>query len=258
VPELPDVEGFRRVLSDHAVGRRILRVDVLDAGVLRGVSINGLQKALHGRKFGQPWRHGKYLVVPITSSKNAVLLHFGMTGSLHWASSRHRHDRIVFVFDASELSYRDMRKLHGLRLAHSQDDVRRVLAELGPDAAELCLAELRDQLTGLRRQVKPALVDQSLIAGLGNLLADEILWRARIHPRRSCAQLQPEDFARLHARMRTVLRQSIEAGRVPPRKSWLTGRRDEKSGSCPRCGTTLDHGRVGGRGTTWCPHCQPR
>jgi formamidopyrimidine-DNA glycosylase len=258
VPELPDVEGFRRVLSDHAVGRRIRRVDVLDEGVLRGVSINTLQRALHGRKFGPPWRHGKYLIVPIISSRKAVLLHFGMTGSLHWATTRHRHDRIVFWFGDGELSYRDMRKLHGLRLAHSQDDVRRVLAELGPDAAELSLAELRDQLNGLRRQVKPALVDQIIVAGLGNLLADEILWRARIHPRRSCAQLEPEDVARLHARMRTVLRQSIPQGRVPPRKTWLTGRRDEKSGSCPRCGTTLAHGRVGGRGTTWCPQCQPR
>jgi formamidopyrimidine-DNA glycosylase len=108
----------------------------------------------------------------------------------------------------------------------------------------------------LRRQVKPALVHQSIVAGLGNLLADEILWRARIHPRRSCAGLESADFARLHARMGTVLRQSIAVGRVPPRKSWLTGRRDEKAGACPRCGTTLAHGRVGSRSTTWCPRCQ--
>lgn len=256
MPELPDVEGFRRVLSDHAVGRRIRRVDVLDDDVLRDVTVDILQRALRGRTFDQPWRHGKYLVVPVAGSYKAVLLHFGMTGSLHWTTSRHRHDRVVFGFGDNELAYRDMRKLHGLRLARGQNDVRRVLAELGPDAADLSADELRDQLTGLRRQVKPALVDQSIIAGLGNLLADEILWRARIHPRRSCAQLEPADLARLHARMRTVLRQSIPAGRVPPRKAWLTGRRDEKSGSCPRCGTTLAHGRVGGRGTTWCPHCQ--
>jgi formamidopyrimidine-DNA glycosylase len=266
VPELPDVEGFRRVLADHAVGRRIRRVDVLDAGVLHDVTTNRLQKALRGREFGRPWRHGKRLIIPVTGPRSerdgaapAVLLHFGMTGSLRWADdqrSRHRHDRIVFVFSGGELCYRDMRKLHGLRLMRDQDDIQRVLAELGPDAADLSLAQLRDLLTGRRRQVKPALVDQSILAGLGNLLADEILWRARIHPRQPCAQLQPADFARLHARMRTVLRQSIEQGRVPPRKTWLTGRRDETSGSCPRCGSTLSHGRVGGRGTTWCPRCQ--
>jgi formamidopyrimidine-DNA glycosylase len=261
VPELPDVEGFRRVLADHAVGRRIRRVDVLDAGVLHDVTADRLRKALRDRKFGQPRRHGKRLIVPVAGrGSEAVLLHFGMTGSLRWADSeksRHPHDRIVFVFGQGELCYRDMRKLHGLWLVRDQDEIPRGLADLGPDAADLSRAQLRDLLTGLRRQVKPALVDQSVIAGLGNLLADEILWRAHIHPQRRCDKLEADDFARLHARMRTVLRQSIEAGRVPPRKTWLTGRRDEKSGSCPHCGSTLSHGRVGGRGTTWCPNCQP-
>ncbi|WP_433169288.1 Fpg/Nei family DNA glycosylase [Kribbella sp. CA-247076] len=257
MPELPDVEGFRRVLSVHAVGRKIRRVDVLDTGVLRGVSADRLRQTLTGRRFGRPWRHGKHLVVPIAGSDSVVLLHLGMTGALHWSSDRHRHDRVVFVFGSGELAYRDMRKLHGLRLARDEADVRRVVAGLGPDALDLTRAELREQLAGLRRQVKPALVDQAVIAGLGNLLADEILWRAYVHPRRPCTDLDADDFARIHARMRTVLRQAIPQGRVPPRKTWLTGRRDEKSGSCPRCGTTLNHGRVGGRGTAWCPRCQP-
>ena len=245
------------MLSDHAVGRKIRRVDVLDPGVLRGVGVGTLQQVLVGRRFAQPWRHGKHLVVPVAGSDSAVLLHFGMTGALHWAGDRHRHDRVVFTFSNGELAYRDMRKLHGLRLANGADDVRRAVAGLGPDAAELSRAGLREQLTGLRRQVKPALVDQAVVAGLGNLLADEILWRAYIHPRRSCADLDTDDFARLHTRMRTVLRRAVAQGRVPPRTTWLTGRRDEKSGSCPRCGTTLNHGRVGGRGTAWCPRCQP-
>lgn len=171
----------------------------------------------------------------------------------HW---RH-HDRVVFVYTDGELRYRDMRKLQGLRLTHHENDIRRILADTGPDALKVPKGQLREQLTGKRRQVKAALIDQSVIAGLGNLLADEILWRARIHPRRSCADLASGDVSRLHARMATVLRQSIRDGRVPPRPSWLTGRRDEESGSCPRCGTTLSHGRIGGRGTTWCPRCQP-
>jgi formamidopyrimidine-DNA glycosylase len=266
VPELSDVEGFRRVVADHAVGRRICRVDVLDAGVLHDITAHGVQQVLRDREIRQPWRHGKRLVIPLTGRRNertedrpAVLLHFGMTGSLRWADSRqdrHRHDRIVFGFGDGELCYRDMRKLHGLWIAHDQEEVQRLLADLGPDATDLSPAQLRDLLTGRRRQIKPALMDQSILAGLGNLLADEILWRAHIHPRRQCAQLEPNEMARLHGRMRTALRQSIEQGRVPPRKTWLTGRRDEKSGACPRCGSILCHGRVGGRGTTWCPHCQ--
>lgn len=262
MPELPDVEGFRRVLAGHAVGREIRRVDVLDAGVLHDVSTNRLRKALRGREFGNPWRHGKRLVVPIARARGepAVLLHFGMTGSLRWADNeddRHPHDRVVFVFSTGELRYQDLRKLQGLRLLRDEDDTKRMLAELGPDAMDVSRDELRDLLSSRRGRIKSALMDQSVIAGLGNLLADEILWRARIHPRRPCAQLTSGDFARLHARMRTVLRQSVEAGRVPPHKTWLTGRRDEESGSCPRCGTALSHSRVGGRGTTWCSHCQP-
>ncbi|TDO51151.1 formamidopyrimidine-DNA glycosylase [Kribbella sp. VKM Ac-2571] len=262
VPELPDVEGFRQVLADHAVGRRIQAVDVLDAGVLRGVTGPDLHRALAGHQFRPPWRHGKHLVVPLTPSRRqaAILLHFGMTGSLHWATdaNRHRFDRVVFRFAEGELRLRDMRKLHGLRYAPDQAAIDRVLDKLGPDAADLTAPELRDRLADRRGQVKPVLMDQSVVAGLGNLLVDEILWRARINPRRACTQLDADDVRRLHARMRTVLRQSVRAGRVPPRATWLTGRRDDPSGSCPRCGTTLSHTRIGGRGTTWCGHCQAR
>ena len=128
MPELPDVEGFRRVLSEHAVGSRIERVEVLDAGVLRGVSVRSLRDSLRGRRFGTPRRHGKWLIAPLLDSRSkasrssdapAVMLHFGMTGALEWArqhdddpaQERHRHDRVVFGLPSGELRYRDMRKL---------------------------------------------------------------------------------------------------------------------------------------------------
>lgn len=260
MPELPDVESFRRVLASHAVDRRIERVDVTDAGVLRGIGAQRFAEALGGRRFGQPRRQGKWLIVP-TDADPVMLLHFGMTGSLVWADpgeDRHRHDRIVFVQPHGELRYRDMRKLQGVRLPRDRAEAERVLADVGPDAADVSSGDRLHELLGDRRkQVKAALLDQSVIAGLGNLLADEILWRAHIHPRRSCVQLGRNDYTRLAGRMRTVLPQAVTAGRVPPRESWLTGHRDEPSGSCPRCGTTLAHGRIGGRSTVWCPHCQP-
>lgn len=255
------MEGFRRVLAEHAVGPRIRGVEVFDTGVLRGVSASALDERLRGRRFRQPRRHGKWLIVPVSNGRGdqtTVLLHFGMTGSLRWVAGddRHRHDRVTFLFAAGELRYRDMRKLQGLRLATGRE-LNRTLAALGPDALELSRDGLAEVLRGRRGKVKATLVDQSVIAGLGNLLADEILWRARINPYRACVHLGAAEIRRLHARMRGVLRQSIRDGRVPPRKSWLTGRRDEPSGSCPRCGTTLRRGRVGGRGTVWCPRCQP-
>ncbi|MFI7679951.1 zinc finger domain-containing protein [Actinophytocola sp. NPDC049390] len=146
-----------------------------------------------------------------------------------------------------------MRKLQGLRLVADPD---RVLRDLGPDALTVSRSDFAAAFAGLRRQVKTALVDQTLIAGLGNLLADEILWRARISPRRPCHRLAESDIATLHARMRAVLRTSVRDERVPPRRGWLTGHRDDRPAVCPRCRTGLRRGRVGGRGTVWCPRCQ--
>ena len=154
---------------------------------------------------------------------------------------------------ARRYDVRDMRKLHGLRFARDQNAVDRVLAGRAPSGRPV----------GRRapRPIKPAPAQVSPHGPVdhrrpGNLLADEILRRARLHPRRLFTQGDRADFARLHARMRTVLKHAIAQGRVPPRKTGLTGRRDEPSGSCPRCGTRLAHGRVGGRSTVWCPRCQ--
>ena len=252
------MESFRRVLAEHAVDRPIPDVLVNDVGALRGVDPARLRNSLRDKRFRTPRRHGKWLIVPITGGA-VLLVHFGMTGSLVWADDaddRQRHDRIVFVFARGELRYRDMRKLQGIRLLADEAALDRVLADLGPDASTVSRRRLGELLGGSRRQVKTALTDQATLAGLGNLLADEVLWRARIRPSRSCADLSPADIGRLHARMGGVLRQAVKDGRVPPRPSWLTGRRDEPSGSCPRCGSTLSHGRVNGRGTVWCPRCQ--
>ncbi len=269
MPELPDVEGFRRVLA-KTTGRRIETVEVLDAGVLRDVTAPELQKALTGNIFAAPRRHGKWLIGPIRSEHRhrsdepSVIFHFGMTGALSWVGDRdgnddgerHQHDRVAIIAGGGELRYRDMRKLQGLRLASDDDEVEKVLDSLGPDATRVTPIGLSTPLRHSNRQVKSGLMDQSIVAGLGNLLADEILWRARIAPRRPASELSDADWRRLHRRMRTVLSRSCEAGRIPPHSSWLTAHRDETDGTCPRCGTELERGRTGGRSTVHCPRCQ--
>jgi len=262
MPELPDVEGFANVLVRHALDHRINDVTVLDSQVLRGSSARRLREVLRGNRLGKPERHGKWLVVPVDGARGRphLLMHFGMTGALTWAdegAERHRHDRVIFGVSGGEIRYRDMRKLKGLYLARDTAEVDTLLADLGPDALSVSRDQLAELLCRTSRQLKPAMADQAALAGLGNLLVDEILWRARIHPRRRTSDLSRAELTRLHGRMGAVLRQSVKAERVPPRRSWLTGRRDEPAGSCPRCATTLSHGRVGGRGTTWCPRCQP-
>lgn len=259
MPELPDVEGFRAVLAAHA-GETVRDVEVADAAVLRGVGGRAFAQRLRGVRLGTPWRYGKWLIAPARGARAPVLaLHFGMTGGLVWCpddTEPHRHDRVALRLPGGRLAYRDMRKLQGIRLT-DDDGVRDLLAPLGPDACAITAPELADVLAATRRQIKPALMDQSVIAGLGNLLADEICWRARLDPRRRTDRVERAEARRLHARMNGTLRSAIRARRVPDHPSWLTGHREDDPGQCPRCGTALAHTRIGGRATVSCPHCQP-
>jgi formamidopyrimidine-DNA glycosylase len=257
VPELPDVEGYRRVL-ERGVGRKVRRVAVTDDGVLRNTSAAGLGRALHGRRLGHPDRHGKWLLA--RTDGPTVLMHFGMTGELLWKpddGDRDRHDRVVVITDHGELRYRDQRKLQGVWLAHRDDEIELITGRQGPDAFGLSRRELEEALTGRRGGLKATLMDQTVIAGLGNLLTDEILWQARLHPARHAGRLGGDELRRLHRAMGSVLRTSVRAGRVPPRPSWLTGVRDHERPVCPRCNTSLRRSRVGGRRSWWCPRCQP-
>lgn len=258
MPELPDVEGFRGVAAEHGAGRTVRDVRVADPRVLHGATARSLRETLTGRTLGEPERRGKWLVVPFSGGP-VLLVHFGMTGSLIWADAgaeRHRHDRVTFVLDDGELRYRDMRKLHGMWLAADREAADRLLARVGPDSLAIPREEFDRAMAG-RRQVKAALLDQSALSGLGNLLADEICWRARIHPRRHVDRLSDVELRRLHTSMRRVLREAVPTGHVPGRRSWLTGHRADPLPACPRCGTALSRGRIAGRTTYWCPRCQP-
>ncbi|GGV71233.1 Fpg/Nei family DNA glycosylase [Streptomyces massasporeus] len=259
MPELPDVEGFRQVLESCAKGRVIRRVDVRDEGVLHGVDARRLRDALEGRRFGTPERHGKWLLA--RTGGPTLALHFGMTGRLVCGRAEdpvEAHDRVLFTLGGGrQLRFRDQRKLQGLWLAHEESDVEALLRRQGPDALEVDRTQFEKVLSSRRGHLKTALTDQSVLAGLGNLLADEILWRARLRPDRGARDLSRGDRRRLYEAMRRTLRSSVSAGCVPPRDSWLTGHRDDREPRCPRCGTGLRRSRMGGRGTVWCPRCQP-
>ncbi|GAB2748515.1 hypothetical protein GCM10027174_23560 [Salinifilum aidingensis] len=193
------------------------------------------------------------------------MAHFGMTGSFEWRAAdeaEHPHERVMFALAAedertAELRYRDMRKLAGLHLVREQAGVDALLGELGPDARTITRGELAERLRGSRKQIKPVLMDQAVLAGLGNLTVDEILWRARTPPHRAAGRLSQAQIGQLHRAIAGVLGPAVRAGRVPAGGSWLTGQRDEADAVCPRCGNGLSRARVGGRSTVWCPRCQP-
>lgn len=260
MPELPDVEGFRRVVANHAAGQCIDDVEVFDSGVLH-TSPHTFTRTVRERTIVTPRRHGKWLLVPLAEDEGYpwMLIHFGMTGSFEWdpaGDQAHRHDRVVLHLEEGALRYRDMRKLAGIWIANNRSDTDDLLGGLGPDAASMNRTELRQRLTRTRRGLKSALMDQTLVAGLGNLCVDEILWRAYLSPSAPTKALENGHWATLHARLRSVLTSSSHAGRVPDRPSWLTGHRDDPAGQCPRCSTPLSHGKVSGRSTVWCPFCQ--
>jgi formamidopyrimidine-DNA glycosylase len=257
VPELPDVEHYRRFLADHAVRAVVQRVIVTDPGILRNADAATLDEALRGHRFEEPERRGKWLIA--WTSGPAVLLHFGMTGDLLWADNevgRHRHDRVIFELDRGELRYRNMRKLGGLWLAHGPEDAQRILSRLGPDALKLDRRAFGELLDRRRGGVKAALMDQSLLAGVGNLLADEALWRARIHPALRVQELSEEERGRLFTGLRRTIGAGIDELDGGLRSRWMLVR-GNPGARCPRCRSPLERTVIGGRTTYFCPRCQP-
>jgi formamidopyrimidine-DNA glycosylase len=257
VPELPDVEGFRRYLARHAGGQRIVRVDVPDREIVRNRTPRGLARATDGKRFAAPRRHGKWLIAPIGDSE--LLLHFGMTGGLHWASGderRDRYDRLILVCEEGELRYNNMRRLGGVWVARDAAERDGVTGPLGPDAAELDREQFQQLIGGRRGGVKAALMDQRLISGIGNLLSDEILWRARINPAAKVQALTPARRRRLYEAMRAAVGESIRYGRIPRGERWLTSVRDDRAAVCPRCGSRLRRATIAGRTACWCPRDQ--
>jgi formamidopyrimidine-DNA glycosylase len=264
VPELPDVEGFRRYLARHAEGQRIVRVQVPDTVIVRNRSPQAFGRALRGARFVTPSRHGKWLIAPIVRDRAEdggaeVLLHFGMTGLLTWsdgASDRHRHDRVIFVCERGELRYNNMRRFGGVWIARDGHERDEVTGPLGPDAARISLDEFERLITGRRGAVKAALMDQRLLAGVGNLLSDEIMWRAGVHPETPVKSLTSPRRRRLYEALHAAVVESIRYGRVPHGPRWLTRVRDERDARCPRCGTPLRRATVAGRTAVWCPREQ--
>jgi formamidopyrimidine-DNA glycosylase len=259
VPELPDVESYRRTFLRRATGRTVRSVDA-DPTTLRNTSARTVSAALLGRTFDEPTRHGKWLLC--WTDGPALLLHFGMTGFLVSSddeAERHRWDRLVLGFtDRTELRYRNMRKLGGVWLAHDADEATVVTGSLGPDALSIGRREFLERLARRRGGVKTTLMDQAFVAGVGNLIADETLWQARLHPRRSVETLDDAERRRLHSTMHAVLKESVDRYDFVPRKrSWLNHVRGVPGAMCPRCGTPLERTIAAGRTTWFCPRCQP-
>lgn len=253
MPELPDVEGSRRFWACEAAGQCVTHVRVPDRGVLRNTSPQGLGRALADRRLLQPERHGKWLFAP-TEGGSTVVFHFGMTSGFASArsSTLDEHDRVVFELDRGWVSYRSQRKLGGLWLAGSARERESITGPLGPDAGTIDQAELRARLKPRNGSVKSALMNQRVVAGIGNELSDEVLWRARIHPKRRLDDLSDRDLDNLARAFEGAVSDSVDAGRIPDTGDWLNSVRGNDSRLCPRCGGEVARQTVAGRTAYWC------
>ncbi len=259
MPELPDVESYRRFFRDHATGRTVRGVVVPDPTIVRNATPLALARALRGHRFEEPERIGKWLLC--WTDGPVLLLHFGMTGDLVWSGDepqRHRHDRVILELDGGELRYRNMRKLGGAWLAHDRDEAKAITGALGPDALAVSRSEFLDRLRRRRGGVKARLMDQGFVAGVGNIVADEVLWQARLHPRRRIEDLDEAERARLYRTMHAVLKEAVERyDYIPRKRGWLSHVRGRPGAACPRCRTPLARTTAAGRTTYFCPSCQP-
>ena len=267
MPELPEVETARALIADLALHRRIVSVDDSDTFVCRPHSPGQVRDALTGRTFTSVHRRGKALWCETSGVGRSAVpgpdlgVHLGMGGrivvvSLGGASAegggpRRREaqphkaewDRFTVGFaDGGSMALFDKRRLGRVRLNPD-------IAALGPDAAEVTPGEFLDLITKGRIAVKARLLDQSKIAGVGNLLADEVLWQARVAPATRVSSLKPGDADRLYRALGSALRSAIAQGGAHT-GDVIAARRP--GGTCPRCGAEMRHGTVGGRSTWWC------
>jgi len=261
MPELPDVETFKRYLNATSLHQRISSVDVRSAYVLKDVSARELARRLKGRSFESSRRHGKQLFVRANGDL-WLRLHFGMTGSLQYFKHEEqapKHTRVLFVFaNAYRLAFEDQRKFGEVGLLKDVDEFLKKRA-LGPDALDMSLPEFKEIFGKHRGAVKTILLNQKLIAGIGNIYADEILFHTRIHPATEIGRLGEKTVCKLFRATRYILKKAIDAkadvDRMP--KSWLLARRG-KSGKCPRCRGELRSATIGGRTAWFCTRCQKR
>ncbi len=267
MPELPDVELFKRLAEQCCIGKTIADLEVADPKLLKGVSPAALQRQWRNKKLRAARRHGKVLFLEADSA-GALAMHFGMNGSLQYLAKTEKAPRFVRLAlafaDGHRLAYLNPRRIGHVMLI---SDANAYIAQegLGPDALSPAFdyAALTAALEGKRQAIKAALMDQTRIAGIGNIYADEILFQAKIYPLTSANALDEAAKRRLFQAIKSVLQTAVDykAGseiftdRLP--NGFLIPER-HAGGKCPRCGAAILSFKLGGRSGYYCPQCQPK
>jgi formamidopyrimidine-DNA glycosylase len=261
LPELPEVETVVRSIAPHITGKTIQRAEFYSHLVTRGDHPK-TSRALRGASIQQVRRRGKHILIDL--DRGLLYVHLGMTGKLLWNVSPGKHARALLQLDAGVLIYDDIRQFGRLEFFKNTPDF---LGRAGPDALGIGFEEFYARLKQHRGLVKPLLLNQSFLSGVGNIYADELLFEARIHPRAMAARISRARAAHLHKSLLKVLELAIQH-RGSSISDYVDGA--GKRGSfqqlhrvyaragepCTRCGTPILKIVLGARGTHYCPRCQ--
>ena len=267
MPELPEVETIRRELQAAVRGKKIEGVQILNAKVVRSPAQALFRKGITGRTIRAIHRRAKLLALEL-SGKKFLTVHLKMTGQfIYPETSPVKETRVVFRFsDKTSLAFRDRRMFGELRLV---DDwlALSFVRSLGPEPQDLTQKQFSALLAGRKTKIKPLLMDQTVIAGIGNLYAAEALFRAKIMPDRSAGALSDKEQSLLFREIRATLKEAtLHKGSSVDQYVQLTGEPgeyvpyhkvyDRQGQPCRRCKTKIKRTTLGGRGTYFCPRCQ--
>ncbi|UYP44874.1 Formamidopyrimidine-DNA glycosylase [Candidatus Lokiarchaeum ossiferum] len=260
MPELPEVEAFRQYFNIHALNKAITSVNIVEEKILKGSSAEKLLQFCQQAKFIQTSRRGKFMFAKL-SSEGGLLFHFGMTGDFRYSNSNeklHKHDRLVFNFkNGYYLAYISQRKFGRVEYIANIDEYIKS-QRFGPDALSITPSELQRQLQGRNRKIKSALLDQKIIAGVGNLYADEALFQAQIRPDRLTKELSADELIRLAKKIKKIMIHAVQQGNEygePFSSDYFISFR-KKDGCCPICNTLLSRLPIAQRTTYFCEKCQ--
>jgi formamidopyrimidine-DNA glycosylase len=261
MPELPEVETVVRTLRPSIVGRRILNAEFLQLRVLRGSPHETVQ-SLAGRRIVAIERYGKFIAIRL--DRGYLVVHLGMTGKLLVNAEPSKWTHAIFTLDRGILHYDDQRQFGRIEYG---DELPERVGALGPEPLEITLEDFARRLKERRSPVKAVLLNQAVVRGVGNIYADEALFRAGVHPKRIASALRKDRVRRIYDAMREVLSEAIESRGssvsnyvdAEGRKGsfQLSHRVYRRTGeACVQCGTPIKRIVVAQRGTHFCPKCQ--
>ena len=259
MPELPEVEARVKYLKATSLHKTIVKTRVTDDRIVKGISVEAFRKKLRGRSLESAARRGKFILLRLDRS-GTLIMHLGMTGDVkYYKKETPPYACVIFSFsNGFNMAYTSRRKLQGVWLKKNPDDLP-AIRRMGPEplSPHFSLHDFTGRLKERRANLKALLMDQTFVAGLGNIYADEILFQCGISPARPASGLKAGEVERVYHEMRRILSEfcnvnakweSLQDGYLAPHRSLGV--------PCPRCGEELRRLKISGRSSYFCPRCQ--